>query len=156
MTTAFFPDAPPSRPIWLVTLADLALLLLGYFADGAPLVILFLFGAYALFIGGAQVLELVYPNELFPTEIRYGGLSISFNIFVSAFAGTTSLIMSAVVLGTGWAYWPAVYLILAALAGHVAAELSGTIAELGERVTAGVPDDEVLGEAVETFVAWVR
>ena len=31
---------------------------------------------------------------LFPTEIRYGGLSISFNIFVSAFAGTTSLIMT--------------------------------------------------------------
>ena len=36
---------------------------------------------------------------LFPTEIRYGGLAISFNIFVSAFAGTTSLIMTAVVLG---------------------------------------------------------
>jgi MHS family proline/betaine transporter-like MFS transporter len=54
---------------------------------------------------------------LFPTEIRYGGLSISFNIFVSAFAGTTSLIMTAVVLGTGWAYWPAVYLIIFALAG---------------------------------------
>jgi MHS family proline/betaine transporter-like MFS transporter len=54
---------------------------------------------------------------LFPTEIRYGGLSISFNIFVSAFAGTTSLIMTAVVLDTGWAYWPAVYLILAAVAG---------------------------------------
>ena len=57
---------------------------------------------------------------LFPTEIRYGGLSISFNIFVSAFAGTTSLIMTAVVLGTGWAYWPSVYLILAAVAGVAA------------------------------------
>ncbi len=31
MSTAFFPDAAPSRPIWLVTLADLALLLLGFF-----------------------------------------------------------------------------------------------------------------------------
>jgi len=31
MTAAFFPDAPPSRPIWLITLADLALLLLGFF-----------------------------------------------------------------------------------------------------------------------------
>ena len=57
---------------------------------------------------------------LFPTEIRYGGLSISFNIFVSAFAGTTSLIMSALVLGTGWAYWPAVYLIFGGLAGLAA------------------------------------
>jgi MFS transporter, MHS family, proline/betaine transporter len=57
---------------------------------------------------------------LFPTEIRYGGLSITFNIFVSAFAGTTSLIMSALVIGTGWAYWPAVYLIFGGLAGLVA------------------------------------
>jgi MFS transporter, MHS family, proline/betaine transporter len=53
----------------------------------------------------------------FPTEIRYGGLSISFNIFVSAFAGTTSLIMSALVPTTGWAYWPAVYLIFGGLCG---------------------------------------
>ena len=31
MSAAFFPDAPTARPIWLVTLADLALLLLGFF-----------------------------------------------------------------------------------------------------------------------------
>lgn len=31
MNAAFFPDASPARPIWLVTLADLALLLLGFF-----------------------------------------------------------------------------------------------------------------------------
>lgn len=48
----------------------LALLGLGAFSDGAAWLVLVLFGAYALFIGGAQVLQLVYPNELFPTEIR--------------------------------------------------------------------------------------
>ena len=57
---------------------------------------------------------------LFPTEVRYGGLSISFNIFVSAFAGTTSLLMTGLVLGTGWGYWPAVYLIFAGIVGLVA------------------------------------
>lgn len=31
MTIAIFPDAPPLRPLWLITLADLALLLLGFF-----------------------------------------------------------------------------------------------------------------------------
>lgn len=31
MSTVFFPDIPPARPVWLVTLADLALLLLGFF-----------------------------------------------------------------------------------------------------------------------------
>lgn len=50
--------------------SGLALLGLGVFHAGSEATILGLFGAYALFIGGAQVLQLVYPNELFPTEIR--------------------------------------------------------------------------------------
>lgn len=50
---------------------------------------------------------------LFPTEVRYGGLSISFNIFVSAFAGTVSLVMSALVLATGDLKWPGYYLMIA-------------------------------------------
>ncbi len=31
MTDDFFPDSAPGRPIWLITLADLALLLVGFF-----------------------------------------------------------------------------------------------------------------------------
>lgn len=50
--------------------STLALLGLGVFSNSSEVLVLVLFGAYALFIGGAQVLELVYPNELFPTEIR--------------------------------------------------------------------------------------
>lgn len=50
--------------------SGLALLALGSFADSSEVLVLGLFGAYAVFIGGAQVLQLVYPNELFPTEIR--------------------------------------------------------------------------------------
>ena len=40
------------------------------FSHGSEMLVLVMFGAYAVFIGGAQVLELVYPNELFPTEVR--------------------------------------------------------------------------------------
>lgn len=50
--------------------SSLALLGLGAFSHSSEMLVLLMFGAYALFIGGAQVLELVYPNELFPTEIR--------------------------------------------------------------------------------------
>jgi len=50
--------------------SSLALLALGLFSHGSEMLVLVLFGAYAVFIGGAQVLELVYPNELFPTEVR--------------------------------------------------------------------------------------
>lgn len=50
--------------------SGLALLGLGLFSHSDELLVLALFGAYAVLIGGAQVLQLVYPNELFPTEIR--------------------------------------------------------------------------------------
>ncbi|MNZ86539.1 Inner membrane metabolite transport protein YgcS [compost metagenome] len=50
--------------------SGLALLGLGAYHATSELLVLVLFGTYALFIGGAQVLTLVYPNELFPTEIR--------------------------------------------------------------------------------------
>jgi len=57
--------------------SGLALLGLGLFADAPELVILGLFSAYGVLIGGAQVLELVYPNELFPTEIRPAAVALS-------------------------------------------------------------------------------
>jgi len=50
--------------------SGIALLLLGLLPGSPPTVILFLFSAYAVLIGGTQVLTWIYPNELFPTEIR--------------------------------------------------------------------------------------
>lgn len=50
--------------------SGLALIGLGLFSNASGILILVLFSLYALFIGGAQVLQLVYPNELFPTDIR--------------------------------------------------------------------------------------
>lgn len=50
--------------------SGLALLLLALFPDSSAIGTVLFFCAYALFIGGAQVLEYVYPNELFPTEVR--------------------------------------------------------------------------------------
>ncbi|MNN68159.1 Inner membrane metabolite transport protein YgcS [compost metagenome] len=53
------------------------------------MLILVLFGAYAVFIGGAQVLQLVYPNELFPTEIRAGAVGVGTSMSrVGAAVGT--------------------------------------------------------------------
>lgn len=69
--------------------SGLALLGLGLFADAAPLLVMCLFGAYAIFIGGAQVLQLVYPNELFPTEIRSVAVGIGASLSrVGAAIGT--------------------------------------------------------------------
>jgi len=56
---------------------------------------------------------------LFPTEIRYGGLSIAFNVSVSLFGGTTATVVSALVALTDDLNWPAYYLIIAGVIGII-------------------------------------
>lgn len=50
--------------------SGLVLIALALFTDLPSLLVIALFSAYAIFIGGTQALQMVYPNELFPTEIR--------------------------------------------------------------------------------------
>jgi len=69
--------------------SGLALLGLGFFSDGSEILVLVLFGAYAVLIGGAQVLQLVYPNELFPTEIRSAAVGLGASLSrIGAAVGT--------------------------------------------------------------------
>ena len=80
--------------------SGLALLGLGASHDSSPMAVLVLFGAYALFIGGAQVLQLVYPNELFPTEIRAKAVGIGTSLSrIGAAVGTWLVPMSLQTLG---------------------------------------------------------
>ncbi|MCY1452540.1 Inner membrane metabolite transport protein YgcS [compost metagenome] len=59
-----------------------------------------LFGTYALFIGGAQVLQLVYPNELFPTEIRAFAVGVGTSLSrIGAAVGTYLVPVSLETLG---------------------------------------------------------
>ncbi|MGJ7551779.1 MFS transporter [Pseudomonas alloputida] len=69
--------------------SGMALLGLGAYNSSSSGLILLFFSLYALFIGGAQVLTLVYPNEIFPTEMRSMavGIGTSFSR-VGAAAGT--------------------------------------------------------------------
>ncbi|WP_072932229.1 MFS transporter [Nissabacter archeti] len=82
--------------------SGLALLLLGLLRDGPSLVILLMFGLYALFIGGAQVLQLVYPNEIFPTDIRAAAVGIGTSMSrIGAAVGTWLVPVSLETLGIG-------------------------------------------------------
>lgn len=75
--------------IYSFLLSGLALMGLGVFHDGSQVLILFLFGAYALFIGGAQILQMVYPNEIFPTEIRTMAMGVGTSLSrIGAAVGT--------------------------------------------------------------------
>ncbi|MFK0095028.1 MFS transporter [Pseudomonas sp. NPDC090592] len=82
--------------------STLALLGLGVFSSGSEVLVLVLFGAYALFIGGAQVLELVYPNELFPTEIRAFAVGMGSSMSrIGSAAGTWLVPISLQSIGIG-------------------------------------------------------
>jgi MHS family proline/betaine transporter-like MFS transporter len=56
---------------------------------------------------------------LFPTEVRGGALSIAFNISVSLFGGTTSVVVGTLVAKTHDLNWPAYYLIATGVIGVV-------------------------------------
>lgn len=97
-------DSMGRRPLIIHSFlwSTLALLGLGAFAGGSELLVLLMFGAYALFIGGAQVLELVYPNELFPTEIRAFAVGVGSSMTrVGSAAGTFLVPLSLSGIGIG-------------------------------------------------------
>jgi len=56
---------------------------------------------------------------LFPTDVRYGSLSIGYNISASVFGGTTPLVITALISATGSDMMPAYYAMAAALVGIV-------------------------------------
>lgn len=89
-----------SMLIYSFLLSGIALLGLGKLHDSSEALILLLFGAYALFIGGAQVLQLVYPNELFPTEIRAVAVGVGTSLSrIGAAVGTYLVPLSLDTLG---------------------------------------------------------
>jgi MFS transporter, putative metabolite transport protein len=82
--------------------AGLAMLFLGFFPEAPAWVIMALFIAYAVFIGGTQILQWIYPNELFPTEIRGSAVGLASSLSrIGAAVGTYLVPLSLTGLGIG-------------------------------------------------------
>jgi len=79
---------------------------------------------------------------LFPTRIRYAGLSIGFNVAVSLFGGTTPLIVAGLIAATGNLLMPAYYLMFAALCGGVAVLAMGETARRSLKGSAPIVESE--------------
>ena len=88
---------------------------------------------------------------LFPTPVRGAGLSIAFNVSVSLFAGTTSVVVGALVGATGDLNWPAYYLIAAGVIGCVS--LFFLAEPNGRKMWGSAPAAETPEEAVEVAEA---
>lgn len=83
--------------------------------------------AVALGMGGLGLLLVCFTAAmpaalpaLFPTRVRYGSLSIGFNVSVSLFGGTTPLVVTALIGATGNMMMPAYYMMAAAVIGGFA------------------------------------
>ena len=82
--------------------SGIALLMLGLFPNSPQIIILLLFSGYALATGGSQTLQFVYPNELFPTEIRASAVGLASSLSrIGAAIGTYLVPFALVHLGIG-------------------------------------------------------
>ena len=72
-----------------------------------------------LYIPQLATISATFP-AMFPTHVRYAGFAISYNVSTAAFGGTAPLVNDAVVDGTGWTLFPALYMMGACLVGLVA------------------------------------
>jgi putative MFS transporter len=80
----------------------LALLLLSLFPNAGSAITFALFGTYAVCIGGTQLMEWLYPNELFPTEVRGTAMGIASSLSrIGAAIGTYLTPVALQALGIG-------------------------------------------------------
>jgi len=63
-----------------LALMSIGLTILGIFPTAPIIVIILAFGLYAFFSGGPGILQWLYPNELFPTEVRASAVGIAIAI----------------------------------------------------------------------------
>jgi MFS transporter, MHS family, proline/betaine transporter len=107
----------------------------GFFVLAIPAFLIIQSVTVAAIFGGMLLLGIVLvcftgtmPGTLpalFPTRIRYTGLSIGFNIAVALFGGTTPLIVAGLIAATGSLMMPAYYLMFAAVCGGIAVLFMG-------------------------------
>ncbi|MGV9825702.1 MFS transporter [Gordonia sp. NPDC003429] len=136
-------DRTGRKPLWWVSLIGLFVLALPmYWMMGQ---------GFALAIIGFVVLGLFYIPQLatisatfpamFPTQVRYAGFAISYNVATAAFGGTAPLVNDAVVKASGWNLFPALYMMIACAIGMVALVFLKETAGVSIRGT-GVPSKE--------------
>ncbi|MFF2654036.1 glycine betaine/L-proline transporter ProP [Streptomyces sp. NPDC058045] len=103
--------------------------MLGFFFLSIPAFMLLHLGSVPAVAGGCLLLgfslvcllgtmSAALP-ALFPTQVRYGSLSVGYNLSASLFGGTTPLVVTALISVTGTDMMPAYYAMAAALVGVV-------------------------------------
>ncbi|MGY4720619.1 MFS transporter [Naumannella huperziae] len=133
-------DRVGRKPMWWFSLV-------GLFVLAIPMYLLIGTSAIGAAVGFA-VLGLLYVPQLatisatfpamFPTQVRYAALAISYNVATSLFGGTAPYVNEAAIEATGITIFPAIYMMIACAIGAVA--LIGVIETKGVSLRGrGVP-----------------
>lgn len=88
--------------IWSFAIMTLGLLIIGALPDASAWIIFTGFVIYAFFSGGPSILTWIYPNELFPTEVRASAVGVATAISrIGSFIGTFLVPFGIVSIGIG-------------------------------------------------------
>lgn len=115
-------DSTGRKPMWwgsLIGLFVLALPLYWLMGQGFAWAIVAFVILGVLYIPQLATISATFP-AMFPTQVRYAGFAISYNVATAAFGGTAPLVNDAVVESTDWSLFPAVYMMGACAIGMVA------------------------------------
>ena len=115
-------DRVGRKPLWWVSLT-------GLFVAVVPMFLLMSTGVAGAIIGFA-VLGLLYVPQLatisamfpamFPTQVRFAGFAIAYNVSTSIFGGTAPAVNEWLVTESGNNLWPAFYMMIAVAVGMAA------------------------------------
>lgn len=115
-------DSTGRKPMWwgsLIGLFVLSLPLYWLMGQGFGWAIVGFVVLGLLYIPQLSTISATFP-AMFPTQVRYAGFAISYNVATAAFGGTAPLVNDAVVHETGWNLFPAVYMMGACVIGMIA------------------------------------
>lgn len=88
--------------IWTFVVTAASMLVLGLFPDGSPVLVVSCFIVFAFFNAAAGVLQILYPSEIFPTDIRATAVGFAGAMSrIGAAAGTFLIPIGLVHLGVG-------------------------------------------------------
>ncbi|GAB2738684.1 MFS transporter [Salinifilum aidingensis] len=88
--------------IWPFVVTSITLLVLGVWSDAPTAVIVTCFIVFALFNSASAVLQMLYPSEIFPTEIRSTGIGFAASMSrIGAAVGTFLLPVGIAAWGAG-------------------------------------------------------
>lgn len=110
------------RPMWLFSLAGLSVLAVPLYwlmGQGTAWAILGFIVLGLLYVPQLSTISSTFP-AIFPTHVRYAGFALAYNVSTAIFGGTAPLINEAVIEATGWALFPAIYMVGASLIGLLA------------------------------------